>query len=268
MTSRWLLAAVLVPALLLTACGKRGEPSGTKPTASIQQAATRTQESLSAADPGADRGDVSLERMAVLPESAQLPGGRWKSGVHYQVVMPTQPTAAAIGQVEVLEVFWYGCGHCFALEPPLTRWLGGKASYIKFTRVPVIWGQGPQRAHARLFYTLEALGKAEELHAAVFDSVQKGGNLLVDADEGRTLQLQLQFAKAHGIPEADFRREYDGPTVQAALRRADELVRRYNVDSVPRIVINGKYQSDVGMAGGAEPLLQLVDDFAATEKKR
>ena len=268
MTSRWLLAAVLVPAVALAACTPRGAPSGTQSTPAIQQAATRTQESVSAAEPGADRGDVSLERMAALPESAQLPGGRWKAGTHYQPVVPTQPTGAPVGQVEVLEVFWYGCGHCYALDPAVNRWLAGKAPWIKFVRVPVIWGQGPQRAHARLYYTLEALGKADALHAAVFDSVQKSGNLLVDADEGRTLQLQLQFAKAHGISEADFRREYDGAAVQAALQRADEIVRRYNVDSVPRLIVNGKYQTDVGMAGGAEALLQLVDDLAATEKKR
>jgi thiol:disulfide interchange protein DsbA len=267
-TSRWLLAAVLVPALALSACGRHGGSSGTTATPAIQQAATRTQESLSAADPGADRGDVSLERMAVLPESAQLPGGRWKAGVNYQPVVPTQPTSAPAGQVEVLEVFWYGCGHCYALDPSIARWLTTKPPYIKFVRVPVIWGQGPQRAHARLYYTLEALGKAEALHAAVFDSVQKGSNLLVDADEARTLQLQLQFATSQGISEADFRREYNGPAVQSALQKADELVRRYNVDSVPRIVVNGKYQTDVGMAGGAEALLQLVNDLSASEKKR
>lgn len=267
--SRWLIASVLLPVLALsvTACHKRGEPDAASAPA-IQQAATRTQESISAAEPGADRGDVSLERMATLPESAQLPGGRWKAGVNYRPVVPAQPTSAPPGQVEVLEIFWYGCGHCYALDPALERWLSTKPAFLRFTRVPVIWGEGPHRAHARLYYTLEALGKADALHSAVFEAIQKDNKPLVDADESRTLQMQVQFARSLGISEADFRREYNGAYVQAALRRADELVRRYNIDSVPSIVVNGKYQTDVGMAGGAEPLLQLVNDLAASERKR
>jgi thiol:disulfide interchange protein DsbA len=265
---RWLLVAVLASSL--AACGRNASApgSGTTATPALQQAAGANPESPAPAEPGADRGDVSLERITALPDSAQLPAGRWKAGVNYQPVVPAQSTSAPPGQVEVLEVFWYGCGHCYALDPFLERWLKSKASNIKFVRVPVIWGQGPHRAHARLFYTLEALGKLDALHAATFDTVQKGGNMLVDGDESKTFQLQLQFAKSQGIAEADFTREYNGFYVNTALQRADDLTRRYNVDSVPRIVVNGKYQTDVGMAGGHEQLIQLINDLAASEKKR
>jgi protein dithiol oxidoreductase (disulfide-forming) len=267
MTARWLLLALL--ASTLAACGRHGSgSSGTVSTPAIQQAATANQETSAPIEPGVDRGDAALERMTSLPESVQLAGGRWKPGVHYQPVVPSQPTSAEPGQVEVLEVFWYGCSHCYALDSFLERWKPSKPSYVKFVRVPVIWGQGPQRAHARLFYTLEALGRIDTLHATIFDAVQKGSNVLVDADEARTLQLQLDFARAQGIAESDFRREYAGATVSAALQHADELTRRYNVDSVPRLIINGKYQTDVGMAGGHEQLIQLINDLAAAEKKR
>jgi len=263
----WLLVALLASGLV--ACGRNSAAPESSPTATPPAQATAARpDATAAAEPGADRSDVSLERLTALPDSAQLPGGRWKAGVNYEPVVPSQSTSAPPGQVEVLEVFWYGCGHCYALDPFLEHWRQGKPAGIKFVRVPVIWGQGPHRAHARLFYTLEALGKLDALHAATFDAVQKGSNSLVDADEAKTFQLQLAFAKSQGIAEADFTREYNGSYVNAALQRADDITRRYNVDSVPRIIVNGKYQTDVGMAGGHEQLIQLINDLAAAEKKR
>jgi thiol:disulfide interchange protein DsbA len=147
-------------------------------------------------------------------------------------------------------------------------WRKSKAPYVKFLRVPVIWGEGPQRSHARLFYTLEALGKLEALHATTFDAIQKSGNFLVGASEDKTFKLQLAFAKAHGISEADFTREYNGFYVNSNLQRAEDLTRRYGVDGVPRVIVNGKYSTDVGMAGGQEQLLALINDLATAEKKR
>ena len=268
MKQGWLLVAVL--ALSLTACSRNGSTptSGTTSAPAAQEAAAPRAQTLAAPEPGADRGDASLERLTGLPESAQLPAGRWKAGVNYQPVVPAQATSATPGQVEVLEVFWYGCSHCYALDPVLERWRQTKPAYVKFVRVPVIWDQGPHRAHARLFYTLEALGKLDALHTLVFDTVQKGGNFLVDSDEAKTFRLQLAFAKSQGIAEADFTREYNGFYVGSALQRADDLTRRYSVDTVPRIVVNGKYQTDVGMAGSPEQLIQLINDLAAAEKKR
>jgi thiol:disulfide interchange protein DsbA len=261
------LALVAVLAVGLGACGRQssGPSSGNTPPPPAVTPAAASQES--SAEPGTDRGDASLERMAALPESAQLPGGRWKVGVNYVPLVPAQSTSADPGQVEVLEVFWYGCGHCYALDPYLEGWRKSKPAYVKFVRVPVIWGQGPHRAHARLFYTLQALGKLDALHSAAFDAVQKSGNYLVDKDEAKTFKLQLAFAVANGISEADFTREYNGFFVNSNLQRADDLTRRYAVDTVPRIIVNGKYSTDVSMAGGHEQLLQLINDLVSAEKK-
>ena len=74
------------------------------------------------------------------------------------------------------EVFWYGCGHCYALDPTLENWRETKAKYIDFQRIPVIWGP-PHRQHAKLFYTLQALGRGD-LHAKVFDAIHRDGNML------------------------------------------------------------------------------------------
>jgi thiol:disulfide interchange protein DsbA len=156
--------------------------------------------------------------------------------------------------------------HCYALEPYLESWLKTKPAYIDFVRVPVMWGD-VHRAHARLFYTIQALGKIDQLHTRIFDEIhQKGDLLYVQGDPKATLASQLHFAEANGISAADFTKAYNSFGVQANLQKADALGRRYQIDGVPTIVIDGKYKTDVSMAGGEAQLIQLINDLAASEK--
>jgi thiol:disulfide interchange protein DsbA len=215
----------------------------------------------------ADTGSSSLERIAALPSEGQLPAGKWVAGTNYKVIAPAQPTDASPGKVEVIEMFWYGCPHCFALDPIIESWRKNKAPYIEFVRVPVMWGEA-HRAHARMFYTLQALGKLEQLHAAVFNEIQStGDSLYVPGDEQGTQRVQVQFARAHGVDPTEFLKAYSSFAVQTNLEKADELERRYKIDAVPTIVIDGKYETDVGQAGGQENLMQLINDLSASEKR-
>jgi protein dithiol oxidoreductase (disulfide-forming) len=291
------LSTLLLLALALGACSRAPAPAadsagsaGNPPAASADNAASPANAAngaTSAANPvsandltaaakteqeGADKGttdsgDASLERVASLPQQAQLPGGQWTPGTNYTVLSPTQPTDAAPGRVQVVEVFWYGCPHCYALDPYLESWLKNKPGYVDFVRVPIMWGD-IHRAHARLFYTLQALGKLDELHTQVFDEIhQRNDFLYVQGDPQATLQSQLKFAQAHGISAAAFTNAYNSFGVQSNLQRADDLDRRYKIDAVPTIVIDGKYEADVGTAGGEEKLIQLINDLSASEKK-
>ena len=124
------------------------------------------------------------------------------------------------------------------------------------------------RAHGRLFYTLEALGKLDALHEKAFDEIHKRGNMLAANDDAQTLKMQADFARANGISEADFIKAYNSFGVNAAMQRAEDITRRYRVEGVPVIYVNGKYQTDVGLAGGQQQLLELINDLAAAEKRR
>jgi thiol:disulfide interchange protein DsbA len=188
-------------------------------------------------------------------------------GKNYNALVPAQPTNVAPGKVEVVEVFWFGCSHCYALDPYLESWNKNKAAYIEFVRVPVMWGAG-HKAHAKLFYTLQALGREADLHNKVFDTIQRGGNMLAANDEEQSFKLQLAWAKANGISEADFTREYNGFYVSTAIQRAEQLTKRYRVEGVPLMIVNGKYSADVGSAGGQSQLISLINDLAASEKRR
>jgi protein dithiol oxidoreductase (disulfide-forming) len=213
-----------------------------------------------------DRGDVSLEHLAALPADAVLPGGKWKPGTNYDVLTPAQPTNVSPGKVEVVEVFWLGCPHCYALEPFLQAWLKNKPAYIEFVRVPVMWGPA-HRAHARLFYTLQALNRPD-LFEKAFDTIQQKHEPLIAQSEDETLKLQEAFAKDNGITPDDFAKAYNSFTVNSNLQRAEQLTQRYQVQGVPLVVVNGKYSTDVAKAGGPQPLIQIIDDLAASEHHR
>jgi thiol:disulfide interchange protein DsbA len=103
-----------------------------------------------------------------------------------------------------------------------------------------------------------------------FDEIHRRNNILLSptGNDAQTLSLQLAFAVANGVKEADFKREYNGFTVNTRLQRAEEIMRRYKIEGVPHIIINGKYETDVGMAGNPERLVGLIDDLVATEKSR
>jgi len=194
----------------------------------------------------------------------------WTDGVNYTRLVPAQPTAVPSGQVEVLEFFWYACPHCYALEPAVLAWLKSKPAYITFVRVPVLWDEG-DRSLARLYYTLESMGKLEQYHAAVFREIHVNKNPLIGTDPENTAdaeRIQLAFIRRLGLSDSDFETAYHSFEVnQKDMPRADELVQRYRVTAVPTFVINGKYITDEYAAGSQEKLISLVNYLAAQERK-
>jgi thiol:disulfide interchange protein DsbA len=193
----------------------------------------------------------------------------WQEGVNYTRLVPAQPTSVPAGQVEVLEFFWYACPHCYAIDPLVESWKKTKPAYVAFSRVHVTWSEG-HRSMARLYYTLESLGKLDQLHSEVFKEIHINGNALVASDPNdvaATERLQAAFVKKFGISEEQFKKAYHSFSVETALQRADQQVQRYRIDGVPTFVINGKFIADVRTAGSPERLISLVDDLAAQEHK-
>jgi thiol:disulfide interchange protein DsbA len=204
---------------------------------------------------------------AATSGAAAIPA-KWVEGKNYSSLVPAQPASVAPGKVEVLEMFWYGSDRCFRLDPMLEDWRKqGKPAFVEFERVPVMLNSAT-RAHARLFYTLEALGKLEQLHGAVFREIHVNNGYFLDLNPATAERLQQAFLKANGVSEEDFDRAYRSSAVESKLQRAEQLTRAYKVTDVPLIVVNGKYTADTDTAGGEKQLLELVDDLAASERKR
>jgi thiol:disulfide interchange protein DsbA len=193
----------------------------------------------------------------------------WQEGVNYTRLVPAQPTSVAPGQVEVLEFFWYGCPHCYALDPLIESWRKTKPAWITFSRVPVMWSEA-HRSTARLFYTLETLGKLDQLHGDVFKEIHVNGDPLIASDPNDAAgaeRIQAAFLKKFGISEEDFKKNDHSFAVETDLQRAEQLGLRYRIEGVPTFVINGKYVADVRSAGSPERLMALVGDLAAEEHK-
>jgi thiol:disulfide interchange protein DsbA len=281
------LAVVLTPilaCLALAGCGKNEAPPAAAPAApnaaepapanapaTTQQnavpaapaAAAPAPEAVSETDdtaPAANENATSVQPAVRLGAAESAPtSARFKEGVNYQRIVPAQPTTVAPGKVEVVEVFWYGCGHCFALDPAIEAWRSkSKPAYVEFTRIPAMWNDST-RMHARLYYTTDALGKLGELHTPIFREIHVNGNPLNSVDR------LTAFFKQHGVGADDFNKTFSSFAVETSLQRADFLNRRYRIQSVPTIVVNGKYTTDVGMAGGEEPLFALIGELAAHE---
>lgn len=275
--------------LLLAACGGKSAqeaavppaPTGTElpaadaapapaaaAAAAVTPAAASEGEAVDAGDVANAISPVATAVAANTPAPAAAVPGRWVMGRNYTVLVPAQPTDTSPDKVEAIEVFWYGCGHCFHLDPYLENWRkGSKPAFVNFQRVPVMWND-INRQHARLFYALEAMGKLEQLHTAVFREIHVNGNPLADQDPAKGEALQVAFLKARGITDAQIKQHYKSFQVNNKLQRAEVLTRRYQVTGVPLMVVNGKYTTDVGMAGGEQALLDLVTDLANGERRR
>lgn len=271
------LLLALATAAALAGCGQKSTPvagdAGTSPAptapdapaapseADLDQAAVATQESAGTTPAPAD---TSLERLVTMPAATQLPGGRWQAGRHYRPIVPAQATNVSAGQVEVIEFLWLACAGCYELNPRITAWKAQLPEWVKFRQEHVMWGPS-HRELGRLLYTLDVLGR-NDLVPAAFEEIHRKGNMLVSNNQAKTEEMQLAFARAHGI-EAEFKREYKGFGVTKRLTEAEELGRRYPIDQTPAFVVNGKYYTDNGMAGGTVALLELLGDLAAAEKR-
>jgi thiol:disulfide interchange protein DsbA len=210
---------------------------------------------------------------AVAANTPAPPAGnlaRWKEGENYTTYPVAQPVTTPPGSVEVVEGFWYGCGHCYALEPRVEAWEKSKPEWIRLRRLPVIWNE-VTREDARLYFAIESMGLVDKLHAEVFRQIHARGKPFTVIRGGRvdaaaTEKAAREFLLANGVSAEDFARHYRTFSTENKLRQAENLSRRYLLDHTPMIVVHGKYLTDQEMAGGAEKLFELVNDLAARER--
>ncbi|MEJ2516208.1 MAG: thiol:disulfide interchange protein DsbA/DsbL [Gammaproteobacteria bacterium] len=202
---------------------------------------------------------LSIALVAALPLAAAEPvqlaqaGSQFQEGRHYRVLKPAQPTSVAPGKVEVVEVFWYGCPHCFSLEPYIQRWLeDGKPAAAEFVKMPASLNPSWQPG-ARLFYAADALGVLDQAHTDIFREMHVSRRPL------NTLDAMVEFLTRYGVSEEQAREALTSFAVVAQMRKADTMARRYRLTGVPAVVVNGKYVTGADMAGGPDALFQVVN---------
>jgi len=162
------------------------------------------------------------------------------------------------GKIEVTEFFWYGCPHCYALEPSLEEWLIKLPKDVAFKRVPAIFNDN-WAASARIFYTFESMGLLPRLHRAFFDAIHKD-NLHPTSDS----QVG-DWLKQHNVDTSQFQTVEKSFSTESRLRRAAQLLESSKIDGVPAIVIQGRYV--VVASSAPSQMLQTVDKFIAQARK-
>jgi thiol:disulfide interchange protein DsbA len=276
---------VLTALLALAACGKEPAPApAPQPEAPPPAAAaTETPAPLPAAPAqpvGENDGEsvdagvstttpvaAAVEAATPAPPSGDL--ARWKQGTHFTAYPVAQPVSTPPGKVEVIEGFWYGCAHCYALEPRVEAWEKTKPDWVTLKRLPVIWNE-VTREDARLFITIESLGLLDKLHGEVFREIHANGRPLTvirgqRVDPAATEKRAREFLASHGVSADDFAKHYRSFSTENRLRQTENLSRRYMLDHTPMVVVQGKFLTDSSMAGGQDELFELVNDLAARE---
>ncbi len=186
------------------------------------------------------------------------PVANFIEGQHYHRITPAVETDVEDGKVEVLELFWYGCPHCFQFEPYLTGWKDTKADYITFTRMPAVLNKG-WLAHARAYYALETMGELQRIHPIFFEAIHVQGRHL------RDVESMARFLSQHDVDADKFKSAYDSLYVETKINRSGQLVRQYGSSSVPTVIINGKYRTSASDAGGFDNVLRLINMLAEQE---
>ena len=203
---------------------------------------------------------VGFAVLALLPAFASAADGSFDEGIEYQRITPAQPTRAPAGKVEVVELFWYGCPHCYTFEPHLREWLKNKPDYVEFRRIPA--ALNPQwQVHALAYYVAEELGVLDQANKDLFHALQEEKRRLATPEA-----LAQFFQEKYDVSRERFMEVANSFAVRAKLTHAARQVQRYGASSVPSIVVDGKYLTTAPMAGGSyEGLLKVVDHLVAKE---
>jgi len=144
------------------------------------------------------------------------------------------------GQIEVIEFFWFGCPHCFALQTYVDSWLRSKPDNVVFKRIPAalnpVWD-----TDARAYYTAKALGIADKAYPAIFNAIHVNHVQLDSQAAYRDF-----FVKQFNVTAQQFDTAWNSLQVDTDLTRAKVQAQRYGVLDVPTLVVNGKWLTGPG----------------------
>jgi len=183
---------------------------------------------------------------------------QYVQGKHYEVLAQPVRTADP-AKIEVVEVFSYGCGHCYAFEPLLQSWEKKKPSDVYLMQIHAMWN--PQmEALVRGYYTSVMLGLKDRTHMAVFNAIHKEQRYFADADQW------AEFFAGYGVDKAKALSAYNSFGVSSQIKQAELRAREYKITGTPEMVVNGKYRVSSTLTGGHQEMLKVVDFLVVQER--
>lgn len=206
----------------------------------------------------AENGSAETRRAQTDDADAAAPEGDFRAGQDYAEVEPAQPTENP-GKIEVMEIFWYGCPHCYDFEPPLQEWVDNKPDDVAFLRLPAVLNR-QWEVHARAYYTAEALGVLDDIHKPLFEALHEHNRNLGDDD------AVAAFFAEHGVSAETYLSTARSFAVENKMRRAAILPRRYGITGVPAVIVNGKYRIDARMAQSWDHFIDTIEYLVRKER--
>jgi protein dithiol oxidoreductase (disulfide-forming) len=178
----------------------------------------------------------------------------------YTELKPQQPTESG-GKIEVIEFFWYGCPHCYNLEPFIETWQKKLPADVQFRRVPAILADGWER-DAAIFYTLEAMNLLDKLHRPLFDAIHRDGL------RTGSQQALAEWLKKQGVDEKRFFDTMKSMGVDAKMRRAAQTTLAYRVNGTPAMAVQGRYTVSADQGRSQQGMLETVDYLVGIARKQ
>ena len=159
------------------------------------------------------------------------------------------------GMIEVREFFWYGCPHCYRLEPYVASWLAKKPADINFVRSPAamnpVWEQ-----NARGYYAVDLMGLTNKVHKPLFDAIHQKNQRLFDQ------KSLANFYQGYGVDSNKFNAMFNSFAVSGKIAQSKQLAQAYQLDGVPALVVDGKYV----VKGEDQKVIQVVNYLINKER--
>jgi protein dithiol oxidoreductase (disulfide-forming) len=176
----------------------------------------------------------------------------------YTVISPAQPTQTG-DKIEVLEVFWYACPHCYDFEPHVKEWLQNKPEDVTFRRMPGIFRKS-WIPHAKAFFTAKKMGILDTIHTPLFNAIHRDKKKIHDD------AAMKKFFVKQGVDKGEFTKIYESEEVYTKVKKAHLMGQRYKITGVPAIIVNGKYMISGTTAGSFENMLKITDSLVDKER--
>lgn len=202
---------------------------------------------------------LSLVVLAPVACMAQEAAEVYEEGKHYDLITPAVRTADP-DTIEVVEFFWYGCGHCYNFEPLIGQWKKTLGDDVEFRGSPAMWRQNPMELHAKAYYTAEVLGVMDPMHTIIFQAMNVDKKRLTSESE-----LEALFT-ANGVSAEDFNKALNSFGVSSQVRQADARAKAAKITGTPEMMVNGKYRISSRKAGTQADMLKVADFLIEKER--
>jgi len=242
-------------AALISACG-----SASSDAKKIEEKTPAPVEKIAKADTAIEATRTAEKVAKAAPEAVEEK--KFIEGKHYAVISPAMQTDSSPGKVEVVEMMWLGCPHCYTLEPRMLKYKKNHPDFVEFKQVPAMLNPS-WAADANTYYIAEILDPSgeKELITQVFQAIHEQKRRLRSADAAKRFFVQL------GYTEEQVDNAKNSMVFKAKIKRAQEVSEGSKASAVPTVIINGKYRTSPYMSGSEENLMEIIDMLTKREKK-